>query len=371
MRESHVTEKIQKKKSCLKKEHIATKEGVERRKSTLHRSSPSSRMEISGTVLRHVSYVSGPGIHTRSRGVPPRVAVRMGTGSGFCDEGHLQYYQNTKKVLSPKKKLKLLKDFSKLGFASDPQKLSMFYDLQQNLTSDAGDVLLRELEAARAKEKEMKKKRKHEKKAKLKASKMKSESSSSSSESSDSDCGCDQVVDMNSFRAGVSVVAPAAPVDKFLLPKTTPIVEEENSHRDAMELCSKNDISVSSVRDGGIKRENFVVTTSSEKRIEVCMGNKCKRSGAAALLQEFERVVGVEGGAVVGCKCMGKCKTAPNVRVQNSITHSLAEGLDDSVKIPANPLFIGVGLEDVDAIVARFLGENRTDIGMAAATTAT
>jgi len=236
---------------------------------------------------------------------------------------------------------------------------------------DAGDVLLRELEAARAKEKEMKKKRKHEKKAKLKASKMKSESSSSSSESSDSDCGCDQVVDMNSFRAGVSVVAPAAPVDKFLLPKTTPIVEKENSHRDAMELCSKNDISVSSVRDGGIKRENFVVTTSSEKRIEVCMGNKCKRSGAAALLQEFERVVGVEGGAVVGCKCMGKCKTAPNVRVQNSINHSLAEGLDDSVKIPANPLFIGVGLEDVDAIVARFLGENRTDIGMAAATTAT
>jgi len=92
-------------------------------------------MEVSGTVLRHASYVSGAGIHTRSRGVAPRFAVRMGTGSGFCDEGHLQYYQNTKKVISPKKKLKLLKDFSKLGFASDPQKLSMFYDLQQNLTS--------------------------------------------------------------------------------------------------------------------------------------------------------------------------------------------------------------------------------------------
>lgn len=101
----------------------------------MRRSLPSSRMEISGTVFRHVSYVSGAGTHTRSRGVAPRVAVRMGTGSDFCDEGHLQYYQNTKKVLSPKKKLKLLKDFSKLGFASDPQKLSMFYDLQQNLTS--------------------------------------------------------------------------------------------------------------------------------------------------------------------------------------------------------------------------------------------
>lgn len=63
-----------------------------------------------------------------------RVGLRMGTGSGFCDEGHLQYYQDTKKILTPKK-LKLLKGFSKLGLASDPEKLAMFHDLQQNLTS--------------------------------------------------------------------------------------------------------------------------------------------------------------------------------------------------------------------------------------------
>lgn len=92
-------------------------------------------MEISGTVLRQVSYVSGYGTHTRSRGLAPRFGVRMGMGSGFCDEGHLRYYQDTKKVLTPKKKLKLLKGFSKLGLASDPEKLAMFYDLQQNLTS--------------------------------------------------------------------------------------------------------------------------------------------------------------------------------------------------------------------------------------------
>ncbi|KAG4959294.1 hypothetical protein JHK82_036005 [Glycine max] len=327
-------------------------------------------MEISGSVLRQLSYVSGYGTHTRSRGVASRVGLRMGTGSGFCDEGHLQYYQDTKKILTPKK-LKLLKGFSKLGLASDPEKLAMFHDLQQNLTSDAGEVLLRELEAARAKEKEMKKKRKQEIKAKLKASKMNCESSSSSSsESSDSDGDCDQVVDMNSFRAGAGVVVPA-PVEESPLPKT-PIVEDTNAkaHRDAMALCSKNDISVSSVRDC-IKSESAVVTAAPQKRIEVCMGTKCKRSGAAALMQEFERVVGVEGGAVVSCKCMGKCKTAPNVKVQNSVDHSLAQGLDDSVNIPANPLCIGVGLGDVDAIVARFLGESHTDIGMIGAATAT
>ncbi|TKY54336.1 hypothetical protein E2542_SST18743 [Spatholobus suberectus] len=329
-------------------------------------------MEISGTVLRQVSYVSGSGTHTRSRGAVPRVRVRMGTGSGFCDEGHLQYYQdnNNNKVLTPKKKLKLLKGFSKLGLASDPEKLAMFYDLQP---SDGGEVLLRELEAARAKEKEMKKKRKQEKKAKLKASKMNCESSSSSSESSDSDC--DQVVDMNNLRGGVGVgvgvVAPA-PVDESPLPQT-PAVEDASAHSHgvgvlrALELCSKNDVSVSSVRDG-FKNESAVVTTTApQKRIEVCMGNKCKRSGAAALMQEFERVVGVEGGPVVACKCMGKCKTAPNVRVQSSVDHSLAQGLDDSVKIPANPLCIGVGLQDVDAIVARFLGENHPDVGLAGA----
>ncbi|KAK7388091.1 hypothetical protein VNO78_22896 [Psophocarpus tetragonolobus] len=333
-------------------------------------------MEISGTVLRQVTYVSGAGTHTHthahapSHGVASRARVRMGTGYGFCDEGHLQYYQsNTAKVLAPKKKLKLLKGFTKSGLASDPAKLSIFYHLQQNLASDAGEALLRELEAARAKEKEMKKKRKQEKKAKLKATKMNCESStSSSSESSDSDCDCNQVVDMNSIRAGVGVVAPA-PLDDSPLPKT-PIVEDANTHRDAMELCSKNDICVSCVNNG-FKNESAVVTTAPQKRIEVCMGNKCKRSGAAALLQEFERVVGAEGGAVVACKCMGKCKTAPNVKVQNSVDHSLAQGLDDSVKIPANPLCVGVGLEDVDAIVARFLGENHTDIGMPGAATAT
>ncbi|KAL2338866.1 hypothetical protein Fmac_013312 [Flemingia macrophylla] len=321
-------------------------------------------MEISGTVLRQVTHVPGAGTQTGSRGVVPRFLVRMGAGSGFCDEGHLQYYQDpNKKLLTPKKKMKLLKGFSKLGLSSDPQKLAMFYDLQRNLTEDVGEALLRELEEARAKEKEMKKKRKQEKKAKLKASKMNCESSSSSSESSDSDCDCNQAVDMSSIRAGVGAVAPAH-VDESPMPKTSTV--EDASVRGALELCSKNDVSVSSFKDG-IKNESAVVATAPQKRIEVCMGGKCKKSGAAALLQEFERVVGVEGGAVVACKCMGKCKTAPNVRVQSSVDHSLAQGLGDSVKIPAYPLCIGVGLEDVDAIVARILGEDNTDLGFAGA----
>ncbi|XP_027331091.1 diacylglycerol O-acyltransferase 3, cytosolic [Abrus precatorius] len=335
-------------------------------------------MEISGTVLRQVTYVSGNG--ALSRGAVPRAwgrtRVRMASGSGFCDEGHLQYYQDDKKgtpLLTAKKKLKLLKNLSKLGFALDPEKRALFHDLKTNPTSDVGEVLLRELELVRAKEKEMKKKRKQEKKAKAKASKMNCESSSSSSESSDSDC--DKVVDMKTFRAGVDVVVAPAPVDELQLqpptmlslPQTT-IVDDTSAHHRAMELCSKNDTSVGGI-SVGFRNESAVVTTAPQKKIEVCMGNKCKRSGAAALLQEFEKVVGVEGGAVVGCKCMGKCKSAPNVRIQNSVDHSLAEGLNDSVKIPANPLCIGVGIDDVDAIVARFLGDSHGDMGFAGAAT--
>ncbi|KAM0954598.1 putative diacylglycerol O-acyltransferase [Dioscorea sansibarensis] len=85
--------------------------------------------------------------------------------------------------------------------------------------------------------------------------------------------------------------------------------------------------------------------------IEVCMGGKCKKSGALKVMEEFEKKVGIEG-AVVGCKCMGKCRDGPNVRL---VSHSNKE--DDLVRPVTNPLCLGVGLEDVDTIVTNFLVE--------------
>ncbi|CAI8610870.1 unnamed protein product [Vicia faba] len=336
-------------------------------------------MEVSGTVLRQLTYVSGAGTNANRRSFVPRrdvVRVRMSTGFDFRDEGHLQYYQELKNrgpVKSNKKKMKLLKRFSEnvssfpqLGFASDSNQPNLFDHLQQNLITDGGEELLRELEKIRAEKKELKKKMKQEKKkAKLKPSKMKtcdkSESSSSSSSSESSDSDCDKVVDMNTLR-GVAVDVASKPVDELQL-QTIIDVEASTPGHHVMDLCSTNDASVVV----GFKKETNVVIPAAQKRIEVCMGNKCKKSGAAALLQEFEKVVGVEGvGSVVGCKCMGKCKSGPNVRIQNSVDHGMVQGLDDSVKVPSNPLCIGVGLEDVDTIVARFLGEDHNDVSMAA-----
>ncbi|OMO64122.1 Thioredoxin-like protein [Corchorus capsularis] len=92
------------------------------------------------------------------------------------------------------------------------------------------------------------------------------------------------------------------------------------------------------------------------KKIEICMGGKCKKLGAAALLEEFERKVGAEA-TVVSCKCMGKCRSAPNVRVKNSA--SGMEALRSNVGI--NPTCTGVGLQDVDLIVANLLGQDVAD----------
>nr|ABW34442.1 diacylglycerol acyltransferase [Arachis hypogaea] len=335
-------------------------------------------MEVSGAVLRNVTCPSfSVHVSSRRRGgdgcftVPVRMRKKavVRCCCGFSDSGHVQYYGDEKKrekgtdMLSTKKKLKMLK------------KRVLFDDLQGNLTSDAAaEVLMKQLEQVRAEEKELKKKRKQEKKeAKLKASKMNTnpdcESSLSSSESESSESECDnEVVDMKkNIKVGVATADSPRKAETMIY--TPPLLPEDVSanhhHHNAVELFSRNnDISVGSI-NGGLKNENAAVITTEaipQKRIEVCMGNKCKKSGSIALLQELERVIGAEGGAaaaVVGCKCMGKCKSAPNVRIQNSTADKIAEGFNDSVKVPANPLCIGVALEDVETIVARFLGENQ------------
>ncbi|XP_039154827.1 diacylglycerol O-acyltransferase 3-like [Eucalyptus grandis] len=214
--------------------------------------------------------------------------------------------------------------------------------------SEAAEVLLKQLEELKSEEKELKRKIK-EQKAKLKAERKKvmmdsesSSCSSSSSESSDSECG--EVIDMGRLRTEV-------------------LAKEEDNNAGTLELPNgvlyrkATTSSPSNVAASGV-----VVT----KRIEVCMGKKCGNSGGPALLEAFKNAVGVVEGAVVECKCLGKCRDGPNVRVSNSLGENPAPEADDSVRIPANPLLIGVSLEDVDAIVAKYLGKDG-DLGLNAA----
>ncbi|KAJ9699973.1 hypothetical protein PVL29_005690 [Vitis rotundifolia] len=360
-------------------------------------------MEVSGIVFRQVPFFSGAGIDTQSSkstfsGVSvdsgkrisafselrllgsrdSRVAVRPRKPSGFRDESHLKYYYESprcgakkdKDKVTTKKKLKLVKALSKdlslfsdLGFGVDSDE-GLVGEVKGKMMSEAAEVLLKQLQQMRAEEKELKRRRKEEK-AKLKATRMETMvvCESSSSESSDSECG--EVVDMTHLRSG-AVVEPikdeSQPViqevkgleeSSLLQPVTTTLKEE---------CCTAVNTATSVAVD---QNEKTQVMGAGAKRIEVCMGGKCKKSGAEALLEEFERVVGVEG-AVVGCKCMGKCREGPNVRVLNSIDGVEAEGMDDSVRTPTNPLCVGVGLQDVGIIVSNFFGETLEDIGLPA-----
>ncbi|KAM5568491.1 diacylglycerol O-acyltransferase 3 [Rosa sericea] len=356
-------------------------------------------MEVSGLVYRQVPCFSGAGIDTRSAkpsfsgdvhfpgrnefGVSLR--TRRAMSSGFCDKGHVEYYYSgprcggNKKEKEIKKKLKLLKGLSELSASSQistglDSAEGLAAQVQGKLISEGAEALLRQLEQVRAEEKELKKKKKEEK-ARLKAERMKtmkdceSSSSSSSSESSESECG--EVIDMNSLRGEV----PAQPILEGLQPSTqggvalltqpslVTTLQEDKCCTGASTSCGSRD----SIGPNNAASSS-VMEASVMTKIEVCMGKKCKTSGGVALLEEFERLMGVDG-SVVGCKCMGKCKNGPNVRVLNSVDGiESEEGTEDSVRNPTNPLYIGVGLEDVSLIVANLLGEVKKDLGPATAT---
>ncbi|OVA16631.1 hypothetical protein BVC80_1543g65 [Macleaya cordata] len=384
-------------------------------------------MEISGVVNRPLPCFSGAGFDTHSSkpsfcclsfdagnqfpvdskiSVKPRKFPGIST-SGFSDQGHLQYYvspkSGTKKkekknleMATIKKKLKLVKGlskdlsmFSSLGFGLETED-GLISEVKGKNLSEASEILLAQLQLLKAEEKEMKRKKKEEK-ARLKAIQMKTkvdcESSSSSSESSDSECG--EVVNMSCLRSGTTTEPKVDESQETVLEEktsTSPIsllIQEqrkeeivEGSSMNSRQDCCTGSSSTSCSSSGSspiVQRSEAAVMASSSERIEVCMGGKCKKSGAAELLEEFEKKLGIGGGvAVVGCKCMGKCRDGPNVRVLNQCNSGNVEQTvkeEDVVRSPlTNPLCVGVGLEDVGLIVANFFGDQeRKDMGLMAA----
>ncbi|CAL1398765.1 unnamed protein product [Linum trigynum] len=287
------------------------------------------------------------------RGVPNR-RVRFGTrqwrlGSvlrgGFTDSQHTKYYASPvrcgggkgkekvkEKEKDNKKKLKLLKRLS--------EDLQMYASGKEDggmAIMEAQKVLLAELEGLRSAEMERKRKSDEEKELERAIMKPKdcceSESSdSSSSESSDSDCEDEKVMMMKSQRkksnsAIIQDIGTIQPIG---------VLQEEREERNGDVFAT------------------FANTVGAlSRKIEVCVGGKCKKQGALELMDQFQRKVGGEA-TVATCKCLGKCKNAPNVRVSSSCS---ADGFQELDGIAEKLLCIGVGLEDVDAIVANLLGE--------------
>lgn len=93
-------------------------------------------------------------------------------------------------------------------------------------------------------------------------------------------------------------------------------------------------------------------------RLEVCMGGKCQRSGAGRLKAELERQVGLQAGTVVECKCMGRCKHGPNVRLRHDYGERTPSPPKESQSHPSSICCVGVGLEDVPSLVSSLLLTN-------------
>ncbi|MFS8034957.1 putative diacylglycerol O-acyltransferase [Helianthus anomalus] len=273
------------------------------------------------------------------------LGVRVVAGE-YSDKGHLKYYEGTRMAVKDemvlkkkdmKKKLKLLKGlsknlntFSEMGFYldQDDDDDGLGQQVKGKMISEATEVLLGQLQKLKEDKMEYKRMKKEEKAKKKMMTKTKTDckdSSSSSSESS-SESDCDNVVNMRKLKT-----VPTSTTNTHQ--KTTSAVQflEKAENRVAETAVCKIGSSVNEADCG--------------KKIEVCMGGKCKRSGAAMLLENFQAAVGGEA-TVVGCKCMGKCRDGPNVKV-----HS--EDVEPAV---TNSLCIGVGLEDVETIVTNFFG---------------
>ncbi|GFZ11540.1 hypothetical protein Acr_22g0009380 [Actinidia rufa] len=315
-----------------------------------------------------------------------------GLGLGFSDKAHLQYYSTTtpqiqircsaklKEKDNPKankkkikKRLKLLKGLSKdlstfshLGFGLDPHDHGLLDQVKGQKISEATELLLGQLEQLSTEEKEIKRKRKDEK-AKLKAAanmqkRLDSIAWTAVDESQQATLTLPSTLTKESnttIGLQSSVIPPSTMNQEGRMTEeggvgcSTLNLLEQQCCTSGTSSISCNSLMVGAYHGDGGR------SALAEKKIGVCMGGKCKKSGAAALLEEFQRVLGVEGA--VQCKCMGKCRNAPNVRILNGVQ------ADDSVRAPTNPLFIGVGFEDVNLIVANYIGETNKELGLAAA----
>lgn len=307
-------------------------------------------MEVTGAVFGQVPCFKDYGVHggLKQRRMVCRTRVRC-CDNGFSDKSHVEYYNGGTKMSMEikvkeekkelKKKMKMLKGlsknlgmFSEMGFGLNVDgDVELDQKVKGQMISEATDVLVAQLQKLKAEKMESKRIKKEEK-AKKKAAKMMMECKSSSESSSSSESDCDNVMNMKEMKTKkTSNTCQETPISTPLS-LALPVQIYEKVENKVTENTMLNDLTL--VEEGS-------------KKIEVCMGGKCKKSGAAMLMENFQRAVGEEV-AVVGCKCMGKCKDGPNVRVRS----------EDGAT--ASPLCIGVGLEDVDTIVTNFFGESHS-----------
>ena len=86
---------------------------------------------------------------------------------------------------------------------------------------------------------------------------------------------------------------------------------------------------------GVISFYNYFTTTPKGKyRINVCLGTACYVNGSEKVLQEFERVLGIEAGQVTAdgkfsiesLRCVGACGLAPVITINDKVYGKVQPG---------------------------------------------
>ncbi|GLJ10172.1 hypothetical protein SUGI_0123340 [Cryptomeria japonica] len=273
---------------------------------------------------------------------PSHKQYHAGAVKVYCGKTNKLEKQNLKNLsdlhdgLTDKRRMKLLKSVSKnlllmsVTFSQDADK-SLLQEVRGQNFSDALHVLMTQLEQEKAEYKERKKAMKAKKKT-IKAQKKVQNKCEDESSSCDSTSCEYEVVDV----AQLCMTQPA-------MASMTRIHEPPQITGDA--------ITVISMEENGSKIEGLHGEFAEGEKgvrmrgVEVCMGGKCKKLGSEQLLAAFEERINVSGMGcgvkAVGCKCMGKCRNAPNVRLQGDFCQEL---------------HMGVGIADVGFVLDHHFG---------------
>ncbi|CAN6444292.1 unnamed protein product [Victoria cruziana] len=317
--------------------------------------------------------------------------------STFSDDGHLRYYapkrafaraEKTAECESERKKENKYRDKEgkrrmKLvrGLADDLRAFvamdfvigngeDLAGDLRaRTMAAEAAQALLTQLEALTAEEMEMMRKQREERAGRNGHAKLKTEcgraeeetsSSSSSSSESSSDSECGEVVSMKDLR--VATAQQQKPELQDSERQRQPLLQAGECQTAGQMNPRAGPLETSTMQMRARVEAALTITSAPKEatetnKVEVCMGGKCKKLGAQLLVEEFEKVLG-PNGAVSVCKCLGKCRDGPNVRVVTGGAATSITSEEGDIEDPAiAPICVGVGLQDVQVIVASYFGD--------------
>ncbi|CAM9002927.1 unnamed protein product [Rhodiola kirilowii] len=230
--------------------------------------------------------------------------------------------------------------FSAMRFGINPR-TGLAGEVHESMIKEAAEVLLKQLQWLREAEEEARKRRRREKKRKEKAMQLLDEDVGSETHTDSGDGECESSTDFDNSSSkeaealGESIVAER--VVRVMLKGLDRVKKEERCAGTSLEFLNVSSDGSHEVQEVPASTEANVAKAVGQslihalacqqesklqqtdhlggKKVEICIGGKCRKSGGCQLLEQIHKRAEKEHVEVVGCKCMGKCKNGPNLRL--------------------------------------------------------